>query len=354
MTVEAWLSAAEGDPSGLWFESLFARLAFPTSFVWGEMAAASRLDAQASDRYYASRRPDSIIGNPGSDFLFARGALMRAWPANPTENDFTRVRDSAVPTLLVGGELDLATPPQVAARELLPHLSNGHQVVLRGFGHTATFWNEQPQASERLLNAFLDEGRVDASLYVPGKVDFTPEITQTALGKGFAATIMALPAIVVLSLLLLWRRSRRRGRIGRQASALLRSVFTLVLGLGGWFAGLLVAFFAFPALPLDDAVLAVVSIGVPVGLGIYLAWVDRAEGGRTVGLTVALAGAFAGAWMGFHATSGLAAVVTTILGAALGANLGVLVLDVARDRQARDRVVEAVPAEALEAHPSAG
>jgi uncharacterized membrane protein YdfJ with MMPL/SSD domain/pimeloyl-ACP methyl ester carboxylesterase len=354
MTVEAWLSAAEGDPSGLWFESLFARLAFPTSFVWGEMAAASRLDAQASDRYYASRRPDSIIGNPGSDFLFARGALMRAWPANPTENDFTRVRDSAVPTLLVGGELDLATPPQVAARELLPHLSNGHQVVLRGFGHTTTFWNEQPEASERLLNAFLDEGRVDTSLYVPGKVDFTPEITQTALGKGFAATIMALPAIVVLSLLLLWRRSRRRGRIGRPASALLRSVFTLVLGLGGWFAGLLVAFFAFPALPLDDAVLAVVSIGVPIGLGIYLGWVDRAKGGRAVGLTAALAGALAGAWLGYNAGTGLLAVVTTIVGAALGANLAVLVLDVSRDRQARDRIVDAVPAEALEARPSAG
>jgi RND superfamily putative drug exporter len=354
MTLEAWLSAADGDPSGLWFESTLAAFAFPQSFVWGEMASFARSDAEAIQRHYASPARSGIIGDPGTDFLFARGALMRAWPANPTENEFTRVRDSAVPTLLVGGELDFATPPQVATRELLPHLSNGHQVVLRGFGHTTTFWNEQPRANERLLTTFFDEGKVDASLYVPGKVDFTPEVTQTALGKGFAATIMALPAIAALSLLLLWRRSRRRGRIGRPASVLLRSVFTLVLGLGGWFAGLLVAFFAFPALPLDDAVLAVVSIGVPVGLGIYLAWVDRAKGGRTVGLTAALAGAFAGAWLGYNAGAGLLAVVTTIVGAALGANLAVLLLDLARDRRVRDLVVEAVPAEALEARPSAG
>jgi hypothetical protein len=146
--------------------------------------------------------------------------------------------------------------------------------------------------------------------------------------------MMGLPAIVVLSLLLLRRRSRKRGRIGRPASALLRSVFTLVLGLGGWFAGLIVAIFAFPALPLDDVRLAVVSIGVPVGLGIYLAWVDRSRPGRTTGLAAGLTGALAGAFLGFYASVGLLAVVTTIVGAAVGANLTLLVFDIVRGRSA--------------------
>jgi predicted RND superfamily exporter protein/pimeloyl-ACP methyl ester carboxylesterase len=353
MTIDAWLSAADGDASGLWFESLLADLAFPQSFVWGEMASFARSDAQAVERYYSKSR-GGIIGAPATDFVFARGGLMRAWPANPTENDYTRVRDSKVPTLLIGGELDFATPPQVATRELLPHLANGHQVVLRGFGHTTTFWNEQPKANERLLNAFFDNGTVDASLYVPGKVDFTPEVTQAALGKGFAATMMALPAIVVLSLLLLWRRSRKRGRIGRPASALLRSAFTLVLGLCGWFAGVIVAIFAFPALPLDDVLLAVVSIGVPIGLGIYLAWLNRDLPARakTIGFWAATAGALVGAWLGFHGGTGLLAVITTIVGAALGANLTVLALDISVDRQVRDRSAEAK--EALEVRPSTG
>ena len=41
-------AAADGDASGFWFQSLLADLAFPESFVWGQMAAAARLDAQAA------------------------------------------------------------------------------------------------------------------------------------------------------------------------------------------------------------------------------------------------------------------------------------------------------------------
>jgi hypothetical protein len=39
MTLDSWLSAADGDASGFWFQSLLADLFFPTSFVWGEMRA---------------------------------------------------------------------------------------------------------------------------------------------------------------------------------------------------------------------------------------------------------------------------------------------------------------------------
>ncbi len=328
MTLDAWISAAHGDASGLWFESLLATLAFPTSFVWGDVAAVARADTRAAKGYFSSgTHADSIIGSPGTDFAFAGGRLLNSWPANPTENEYVQVRTSRVQTLLVSGELDFATPPQAATRELLPHLPNGHQVVLAGVGHTTSFWSYEPKASARLLNTFLDTGKVDQSLYTPAKVDFTPDISQTALGKGLAATMLALPAIVVVSLLLMWHRSRKRGRFGRRASAMLRSLFTLVLGLGGWFIGLLTVLLAFPTVPLDDPLLAVLSIGIPVGLGIYLAWLDRDRPKRMIGLTAAAAGALLGAWLGFQAANGLMAVVTTIVGAALGANLTLLILD---------------------------
>ena len=41
MAIDSWLSAADGDASGLWFLSLLARMAFPESFTWGELAAVS-------------------------------------------------------------------------------------------------------------------------------------------------------------------------------------------------------------------------------------------------------------------------------------------------------------------------
>src|SRR6266487_1771275 len=73
MTLSSWLSAADGDASGFWFQSLLADFAFPTSFVWGQMAAAGRADARVAERYFSSgeHRSGSILGegNPGTDFI---------------------------------------------------------------------------------------------------------------------------------------------------------------------------------------------------------------------------------------------------------------------------------------------
>jgi uncharacterized membrane protein YdfJ with MMPL/SSD domain/pimeloyl-ACP methyl ester carboxylesterase len=358
MTIGAWASADHGDPSGLWFMSLMARMVFPEAFVWGELAAVSRADTWAIDRYFAEGRQGkgSILGNPATEFLFARGGLMNAFPPAPDSNEYRRVRDSNVPTLLVNGTLDFATPATFGVHELLPHLRNGRKVLLAGLGHSGTFWSYEPKASTRLLNTYLDTGRVDTSLYTPAKVDFTPNVSHTALGKGFAAVLYGLPLVVLLSLLLMWRRVHRRGRFGRTASFLLRSLYTLVLGLGGWLGGVVVVQFAFPSMPLDDPRLAVVSIAVPVGVGVFLAWVNRdlRGGARTIGLVTSMGAAVAGAWLGFHAANGLLAVVTTIVGASVGANLGVLALDLVWDRQVRGRSEESVANETLAVRPSTG
>jgi hypothetical protein len=79
-------------------------------------------------------------------------------------------------------------------------------------------------------------------------------------------------------------------------------------------------------------------IGLPIGLGIYLAWVQRdwSATTRTVGFAAAVGGALIGGWLGFNATTGFAALLTTIAGAAAGANLTLLALDIAWDRSAHD------------------
>jgi hypothetical protein len=244
MTLGSWLSAAKGDASGFWFESLLADLFYPKAFVWGEYAAVARADAAAAKAYYSSGAAErsSILGKgqPGTDFLWDGGRLVDSWPATPGENEYSRMRTSQVQTLLIGGALDFATPPQVTTRELLPYLTHGHQVVLPGFGHTDSFWTEQSAAGTRLINTFLDSGRVDTSLYKPQKVDFTPDVSDASLGKGFAGTMLGLGLLTVLSLLWMARRVHRRGRFGRKSSAMLRSLYPIVLGLGGWLAALLI------------------------------------------------------------------------------------------------------------------
>lgn len=356
LTLVSWLAAADGDASGLWLASLAADLIFPKMFTWGEYAAIGTQDAWAVDAFYRQGGDrGSILGNPGTDFAWGGGRLGDAWPTSPDDARYRHMRRSSVETLLVGGELDVSTPPQVATKELLPYLPNGRQVVLPGFGHSLSFWTQQPEAGTRLVNRFLSTGRVDDSLYESQRVDFTPSVSQGGIAKIALGSIVALATLTVLSLLAMALRVRWRGPFGRKAGAVLRSLYAIVLGLGGWLAGVLIALTALPGVPLDDELLAALSIGVPVGLAVYLAWVngERPAGARATGFAAALAGALAGGWLGFNATEGIAAILTTVAGAVAGSNLILLAFDIAWDRQAHDRLVEREAASA-EARPAAG
>jgi pimeloyl-ACP methyl ester carboxylesterase len=341
MTLGSWISAADGDASGLWLSSLLSDFFLPQAFVWGEYASAAGSDIQAAEEYFASDVQESdSIGVAATRFGFGDGRIFDAWPVAPDAGDYSHVQTSEVETLLVGGELDFAAPPQVATKEVLPHLPNGHQVVLDGIGHTTDVWTYQPEANKRLINTFFDEGRVDDSLYEVQSVDFTPEVSQSALGKGFVGTMVAFALLSVLSLLWMARRIHKRGRFGRTASVMLRSMYPIVLGLGGWFLGVLVVMTTMPGTPLDHELLTVLAIGVPIGLGVYWAWVHSDWSGRTkrVGLAIAATGALVGAWLGFHAVAGLLALVTAIVGAGAGANLMVILFDMSRARSVSDQL----------------
>ena len=52
-----------------------------------------------------------------------------------------------VPTLMISGDVDFATPAQFAtACSALP---NGHQVILHNLGHTTDTWNyDKPRATD--------------------------------------------------------------------------------------------------------------------------------------------------------------------------------------------------------------
>jgi pimeloyl-ACP methyl ester carboxylesterase len=340
MTLSSWLSAADDDASGFWFQALLGDLAFSALGVWGDYAAVARIDAQAARDYFSSgeQGDTSNLGHAATSFIWGGGQFADAWPAGPDDDEYAVVRPSNVETLLIGGELDFATPPQVATEELLPSLPNGHQVVLQGFGHSTSIWTEQPAAGTRLINTFLSTGRVDDSLYKPEPVDFTPEVTQPALGKGIAGGMVGLAALTVLSLL--WMALRRKPHFGHKKSVLMRSLYPVVLGLGGWFAGVLLVITTMPGTSLDDPWLATISVGLPVGLGIYYAWRSREWPGRrkTIGFVVAVAAGLAGAWLGFRAGTDLLALVTAIVGAAAGANLTLIVLDMSRARSLDNRV----------------
>ena len=355
-TIDMLLSAGQGHGGGAWLMSLLAQVAFPSEQLWGDVAAAARIDVASARRLYSKPAdPRSVVGRPGTDLIWAGGRLVDAWPANPDENQYAKVPDSDVETLVVGGELDVATPPQWATRELLPQLRNGHEVVLKNIGHTDDFWTYQQEASSRLINSFFDTGRVDRSLYRETSVDFTPAMSPGTIAAIVLAVLLALAALTVLSLVWMAVRVRRRGGYGRKASATLRALYPVVLGFGGWVLGVLIVLTTMSGVALDNELVAALSIGGPIGLGLYLAWVDGDWSSRTkiTGVAAAVIGALVGAQLGFNATEGLVAVLTTTVGAAAGGNLALVALDIAWDWQGRDRFAPARADDVVEAQPLA-
>ena len=155
MTLDSWISAAQGNPSGLWLLSEMAGLILPTSFVWGELASIAMTDAQPAERYFSSGADrGSIIGNPLAELLWGAGGLVHAWPANPGENQYTSVQNSNVPTLLIGGTLDFETPVVLG----LGGFFGAALVVL-------TLWPALSLASE-LLRILAPSGLIALGLYL--------------------------------------------------------------------------------------------------------------------------------------------------------------------------------------------
>ena len=330
-TIDTLLSIDKGNGAGgAWLLSVFAGAALPRAQVWGDVASVARIDAAYGRRLFASRADrGSIIGNPGTEFLWAGGRLLNAWPANPDEKEYNSVRYSNVPTLLINGQLDFAAPPENATRQLLPHLPNGHQVVLPKLGHADDFWAYQPDASTRLIDTYLDNGRVDTSLYTTNQLDFTPTPTHSTIAEIVVSVFLGFAGLVVLAVLWFARRLYRGATFGRKTSVTVRSLLPLLLGFGGWCLGVLIALVALPTVPITDATLAVVSIAPPVALAVYTGWF-RSTAPRGVAALTAIACAAVGAWLGYQVphAPGFGA-VTAIIGAILAANLGLIALDIA-------------------------
>ncbi|MFJ9425480.1 alpha/beta hydrolase [Streptomyces sp. NPDC101249] len=315
----------DGGPGAMWAMSVLADVTLPNSTVWGELASFAMIDAPALRDYYAEGGdPGSILGNSATDFLWGGpDGFPSVWPDSPDNADYRTVRPSSVETLLIGGELDFSTPPVNATKELLPSLSRGSEVIVPGIGHTADFWQQQPEAATHLLTTFYDSGRVDSSRFERRPVDFTAVPMSMSLIAGvLLAAVTGGPLLGLLALALLARRRRGRGAPGRRAGLWIRLLGTVPLGLAGWLLGLLFAWTLAPQWFLTSLPVVVPGTGLLVGLGVYLARpAEDADGThRATAPALVLVGGWLGALLGALAGSGFLIPATAVLGAVAGAN----------------------------------
>ena len=97
-------------------------------------------------------------GTFGGDYrLQQQRAACKEWPRGAVSRAHRQPTQSAVPTLLMSGELDPVTPPS-GGDEVVRHLSRGRHVVIRNNGHPI---GNAERCIGQMIGEFLDRGTVD-------------------------------------------------------------------------------------------------------------------------------------------------------------------------------------------------
>jgi len=206
MVSDAYLAAAEGDPSGLAMVNLMARMMPFTPVVGDQLNKGGTVDLEKYRGLESVSLGDSIMGAPLSESIWP---LAKAWPIELIPKDLREFQESDVEMLLVNGTVDFSTPP-TALDEARPYFHKAQMVLLPEFSHTGDVMTLQPEAFERLITSYYDTGVVDDSLYVYQPLSFEPGMSLTVIAKLLVAAMFLLPALLILCVVLVVRRMRRR------------------------------------------------------------------------------------------------------------------------------------------------
>jgi pimeloyl-ACP methyl ester carboxylesterase len=207
MAFDAYLAAAEGDPSGLAMLNLMSSLVPFDPVLGDQYSKAGTLDLDKYRGIESVNLGNSIMGTPLSEAVWPMAA---GWPIQLISNDLREFQESDVEMLLVNGSVDFSTPP-TALEETRPYFHNAQMILLPEFSHVGDVTHLQPEAFERLITSYYNTGVADDSLYVYEPLSFEPKMSLTAIARLLVAAMVLVPALIILGAVLAVRR-RLRGR----------------------------------------------------------------------------------------------------------------------------------------------
>jgi pimeloyl-ACP methyl ester carboxylesterase len=182
---DAFVAAENGDYSGIAYLSFSFEMIKQAPINWGEaVAKAWSVDFDSNRDYYNDSMPEGgLLGSPVSKFQWSV-LTPELWPMEMVTKEYRQLRRSNMETLLISGNLDIATPASNGAK-LLRYLQNGHLVVIKNMGHLGDILNLQPNAYQNLVKQFLLTGQVDDSKFVNQPINFEPKETFQDMAKSF-------------------------------------------------------------------------------------------------------------------------------------------------------------------------
>lgn len=122
------------------------------------------------------RNTSTLLGNNVSTIY---GSTAHAWSMRSIPDEYKKRRIIESEVLIISGDLDFRTPPDITNKELVPFLKNGKHIVLKNMAHSDILLNVMK--SQDFLSQYFELGKADGSLINPvPPVNFT---SQSKLGK---------------------------------------------------------------------------------------------------------------------------------------------------------------------------
>jgi pimeloyl-ACP methyl ester carboxylesterase len=208
---DVFIAAENGDPSGLALMSMmFDYMAGSMSNFGDLFSKAVSADFDSARNYCMDMEPPNMpLGSPLSK-LFWGPMNYYPWPVKLLPEAFRKPDPSDIETLLMSGSMDISTPSEFAANDLLPYLRNGKQIIMAESGHMDIHYLNI-ENTKRLLTGFYNSGVPDASMntFVPMNFAVTwgfPKIAKIAIG-GIVFILMVM-VVVIVWIIKIYRKRR--------------------------------------------------------------------------------------------------------------------------------------------------
>ena len=134
MVISAFKDAADGDYAGLAILSLTHDMMVSGLMNWGHlMTMAASVDFDNTRDYNSDLKANAqSFGSPMARFIWT---MITPDSISLLPADFRALKPINIPTLVIGGSLDISTPAVLAEQELMPYLTHGSLLRVANAGH---------------------------------------------------------------------------------------------------------------------------------------------------------------------------------------------------------------------------
>lgn len=198
MVIDAYSKAAEGNYSGLVAMQKFPNPFKSENWVWGTFFSAGSIDLAeqaAFEQQLSESATTTVLNSPLSELLY--NGIIKGWQArsySPLQNRITQT-----PTLILGSDIDVATPVERIEQFWMPYVANGALIKVEGAGHAPDHMVAGGPELDAHLIQFLESGEAASDQKFGTPFEFKPVFSLSWATYGFWSLVAAISSGLLIA-----------------------------------------------------------------------------------------------------------------------------------------------------------